>query len=816
METLMRTRLLETFVTSLVAVLVCAACGGSGGGAPPPPPATSVTQTIDAATGGTINGPGGIVLTIPPDALAADTAITIAQDDSGAPPVPDVLGPLDGPMIALLPHGTTFSVPVTLSMPAAATPELQIYKTNEQRDGWQALVPVQSAGRVEAAITSFSNIARTLPPCSPCGCSAPSPLPRIIGEPRDSFTLSEGGFWIFRVDVVACAPYTFRWLRNGSFLVAETNQDILLDPVAFADNGARYSVMVTDAAGRAVTSRAALLTVNAAVPTIVNQPVDLQVVAGANALFSAASTSSIAQTLQWKRCAAAAVCPPSTAAWPDANETSTQLTLPGVTLPNSGDRVAMCASNAAGTTCSNTATLSVVAAPVQPVIVRPPQALSVAAGTSASFTVLATGGSLAYEWQGSRDGVNFTPEARCPDSAACTLSNVALTDDGLQLRVRAFNGAGQAISDPPALLTVRLVVGVALTRVGGGHFHSVALKGNGRLFAWGANNRGQLGDGTTDERTAPQQVGTLDQVATFAVGADHALALRSDGSVWAWGDGGAGRLGVGDDLDRSTATAVPALPVSRGVAAGLAHSLAVGADSSIWGWGVNGCGQLGDGTVQVRLLATRAATLTGAVSAAAGVQHSLAVHSNGSVWAWGCNGYGQLGDGTTTARLMPTPIGGITQAVAVAAGRSHSLALSAAGSVYAWGWNSSGQLGDGATTERRAPVRVALPGVAVAVAAGRNHSLALLADGRVFAWGENTFGQIGNGTSLDVLVPSQVGAPLPAAIVSIGAGVDAEHSFALDANGVVWAWGRNDARQLADGTQLIRERPVQAIGLNLN
>ncbi len=122
------------------AALALAACGGSS--TPPPPPAP-VTQTISAAAGGTINGPGGVVLTIAPDALAADTAITIAIDDTGAPPLPAALTPLAVPMISLTPHGTTFSVPVTLSVPVPAGQELVVVKTNERRDGWEALVPVR-------------------------------------------------------------------------------------------------------------------------------------------------------------------------------------------------------------------------------------------------------------------------------------------------------------------------------------------------------------------------------------------------------------------------------------------------------------------------------------------------------------------------------------------------------------------------------------------------------------------------------------------------------------------------------------------------
>src|SRR5690606_37773733 len=236
--------------------------------------------------------------------------------------------------------------------------------------------------------------------------------------------------------------------------------------------------------------------------------------------------------------------------------------------------------------------------------------------------------------------------------------------------------------------------------------HSLALKSDGTVWAWGYNNYGQLGDGTTGNKTTPITVegvggpGELADVAAVAACEDRGVALESDGS------GGAG--------------------------------------------GVNDGGQLGDGTPADRHTPVRGGGLTDVVAVAAGWQHSIALKSDGTVWAWGWNAYGQLGDGTTgITAYKTTPVqvkgpggnGYLTDVVAVAAGYQHSLALKSDGTVWAWGWNDSGRLGDGTTTDRSTPVQVKGPGGngyltdVIAVAAGHNHSLAIKSDGTVWAWG---------------------------------------------------------------------------------
>jgi alpha-tubulin suppressor-like RCC1 family protein len=570
---------------------------------------------------------------------------------------------------------------------------------------------------------------------------------------------------------------------------------------------------VTGAFGIVEDSRAARLLVTAAAPVVVNQPVDVQVVAGQVARFAAASTSGVAQTLQWQRNS-------NGGPFVDlVNETATALAFT-TAAGDDGTRLRMCATNSGGTTCTRAALLSVIAQPVTPAITQQPQPVSTAAGSSANFTVRATGGSLSYAWEQGRDGTTFSAHPTCGDAATCTLSNTTLADDGTFLRVRVFNGAGSVTSNN-ALLTVRLNPGAALTRLGAGGGHSIGLRANAALRAWGRNFSGQLGDGTTDMRNGAVDVAGLSDVATFSVGFDHVLAIRANGEVWAWGENRDGQLGDGTTVDRPRPQPVPGLGAARAVAAGMeganTFSLAVAADGTVWSWGDNSYGQLGDGTVNDRLSPGPVASLTEIVSVAGGSRHALALRRDGTVWAWGANNVGQLGNGTTTASLVPTPIALPAPIVAIATGSHSSLALSDTGAVFAWGHNVSGQLGDGTTTQRLAPVSIALPAPVIALSAGWDgHALTLLLDGRVFAWGFNEYGQLGLGTDTPFeATPMQVIAPLPADIVAIGAG--ANHSLALDAAGNVWAWGNNGVRQLGDGTtEPQRPTPVQVFGVNLN
>ena len=343
-----------------------------------------------------------------------------------------------------------------------------------------------------------------------------------------------------------------------------------------------------------------------------------------------------------------------------------------------------------------------------------------------------------------------------------------------------------------------------------GGMHSLAIKSDGSLWAWGNNQQGQLGNGASgagQELHVPTHVGGDAEWATVAAGFDHSLGIQADGTLWAWGDNAAGELGDGTGVDRSSPTQIGTDTHWVAVSASSHHSLAIKSDGTLWAWGDNRCGQLGDGTTQDRHAPTRVGNKADWVAVATGDAHSLGIRSDGSLWAWGMNGSGRLGDGTNVNHLTPTRIGEDDDWVAVAAGTYHSLGLRANGSLWAWGGNDFGKLGDGTTEDRYVPTRIGTETGWVGLSAGVSYSLGLRADGSLWAWGWNGAGQLGDGTTEDRHQPTRVGMASSWLAVSAGG----SHSLGLRSGGGLGAWGVNSFGRLGDGTTEDRDQPVQVL-----
>ncbi|MDR1298832.1 MAG: S8 family serine peptidase, partial [Oscillospiraceae bacterium] len=335
--------------------------------------------------------------------------------------------------------------------------------------------------------------------------------------------------------------------------------------------------------------------------------------------------------------------------------------------------------------------------------------------------------------------------------------------------------------------------------------HSLALKSDGTVWAWGFNNNGQLGDGTTANRTAPVQVSGLTGIASIAAGYSHSYAVKSNGTVYAWGSNYYGQLGDGTNTNRKNPVLLSGLADVATVDAGNRHGIALKSNGTVWTWGNNAYGQLGDGTATDRPAPAQIEDLTGITAIASFNNHSLALQSDGTVWAWGYNVYGQLGDGTRTNKTAPVQVDDIAGAAAIAAGYDHSLALKADGTVWAWGHNMYGQLGDGSRSARYAPVQASGIDDSVGISAGYNHSLAITSDGTVWAWGSNSHGQLG--ARGIIYQRSPVKLPSLDSVASISAGEF--HVLALKTDGTVWSWGGNSEGQLGDGTAGKRTAPAQ-------
>ncbi len=222
------------------------------------------------------------------------------------------------------------------------------------------------------------------------------------------------------------------------------------------------------------------------------------------------------------------------------------------------------------------------------------------------------------------------------------------------------------------------------------------------LYSWGSNAHGQLGNGSTTNSGAPVKVSLPAGVTATAAaaGGDFSLAVGSDGKLYAWGDNTNGELGNGTTNSSTTPVVVsmPAGVTATAVAAGESHSVALGSNGSVYDWGNNGFGQLGNGgttDVHTPVKVTLPAGVT-PISVAAGQFMTEALASNGDVYAWGDGAMGELGNAKTVDETTPIQVN-VSSVTALAAGGYHSLVI-AGGAIYAYGYGGLGQLGNGALT----------------------------------------------------------------------------------------------------------------------
>ncbi len=336
-------------------------------------------------------------------------------------------------------------------------------------------------------------------------------------------------------------------------------------------------------------------------------------------------------------------------------------------------------------------------------------------------------------------------------------------------------------------------------RVAAGGWHSVVICADSTVKCFGENATGQLGNGANTDSNVPVNAGTLTGIVAVSAGGDqleaHSMALKSDGTVWAWGSNLYGALGNGSTNNTNTPVQSITLTNVVAIAAGGWHSVALKNDGTVWTWGWNMDGQLGDGATTDKTIAAQVPNLTNVTAIAAGTYHVLALKDDSTVWAWGDNVSGQIGNNSTTDQKTPVQVSGLTGVVKIKAGRFFSLAIKSDGTVWAWGENLYGQLGDGTTTDRHTPVQVSGLTDVTDAACGAFEVHATKSDGTVWAWGRNTYGNIGDNTtthrSLPVLMQNSDD------IAGMAAGTN--FCIVYKTDGTLWGCGRNASGQLAGG-----------------
>ncbi|BDR53131.1 hypothetical protein KIM372_10380 [Bombiscardovia nodaiensis] len=360
------------------------------------------------------------------------------------------------------------------------------------------------------------------------------------------------------------------------------------------------------------------------------------------------------------------------------------------------------------------------------------------------------------------------------------------------------------------------------TQASSGGSHTLAISTDGKTYAWGANTNGQLGDTTTNTHTTPSLVSMPAGVRFTRViaGPTSSFALDTLGRWWAWGNNQYGQLGNGTSI--STAPYAQTTPVLVGVPAGvtfariypgLDFTLAVTITNTIYTWGNNTSGQLGnsDPTLSPQADPALVSLLGETVSqASVGAQHALILTTSGRLYTWGANQYGQLGNGNTSNQVAPTivtpPTSGFTS---INAGAYSSYALNTAHRPYAWGNNTHGQLGLGDTLNRARPTPI--PTLASNTIASLNTSsssdsaFATDSTGNSWAWGDNRNGQLGTGTPTPISsnnggtpTPVNITSRLPANTTTIQPG--SNHTLTQDKDRNITTWGDNQTGQLGNST----------------
>jgi len=412
-----------------------------------------------------------------------------------------------------------------------------------------------------------------------------------------------------------------------------------------------------------------------------------------------------------------------------------------------------------------------------------------------------------------------------------------------------------------------------IKQITGGGYHTCALSNTGKVYCWGSDFYGELGNGSDETGSqaptlvedgvaaSPDGDGTnLTNIKQIMGGIYHTCALSNTGKVYCWGNDDDGQLGNGSD---ETGNQVAPTLVEDGVAAspdtdgtnltnikqitgGYYHTCALSNTGKVYCWGNDTDGQLGNGSDEPTLVEDGVAAgsdsdgtnLTNIKQITGGIYHTCALSNTGKVYCWGWDDNGELGNGSdeTGSQVAPTLVEdgvaaspdtdgtNLTNIKQITGGIYHTCALSNTGKVYCWGWDDNGQLGNGSdeTGDQVAPTLVE-DGVATSpdgdgtnltnikqITGGSYHTCALSNTGKVYCWGWDFYGQLGNGSDEtgDQVAPTLVEDGVATSPDTDGTNLTNikqitggyYHTCALSNTGKVYCWGWDFYGQLGNGS----------------
>jgi hypothetical protein len=327
---------------------------------------------------------------------------------------------------------------------------------------------------------------------------------------------------------------------------------------------------------------------------------------------------------------------------------------------------------------------------------------------------------------------------------------------------------------------------------------TLGIKPDGTLWSWGYNYYGQLGDGTTINKSTPAQVGTATNWYYITTGMGSVMALKTDGTIWAWGNNSYGQLAPGNS-SVTTPIQVGSGNDWKSIAISGYHMLAIKNDGTLWAWGYNWHGGLGLGTTQNAALPTQVGTDNNwsAISLGAMSSSSYALKTDGTLWSWGTNDSGQLGNGAMISSnnpggpdvLVPTQVGSGTNWKAVSAGTQYVIAQKNDNTLWTWGNNAVWQLGDATITGKSLPQQIGTD-TWISFDASNSFSVGVKSNGTLHQWGSYNY------PSTIFFTPTQVTTDTNWVSVK-GGGLGC--SMAEKANKQIMVWGKNSTGELGLG-----------------
>lgn len=342
-----------------------------------------------------------------------------------------------------------------------------------------------------------------------------------------------------------------------------------------------------------------------------------------------------------------------------------------------------------------------------------------------------------------------------------------------------------------------------------------------RLYSWGTNSYGQLGQNNVTTLSSPVQIGALTDWGEAFIGDTAGIATRENGTIWSWGQNNSGSLGLSLVASpaalKSSPTQIGALTdwydtgLSQ-LSAGQFWMTAVKSNGSIWAWGNSSAQQIVSSGYARSSPIQLGASGWLKVATKNGAQHAVAIATDGTMWSWGYGSGGRLGNNTATTRAFAGQIGALTTWQECSVGSTGSAAIKNDNTLWVWGLNSGGRLGTSTsyTVSVSSPVQVGALTDWAQISLTTATSVAVKTDGTLWAWGANSYGILGQSWPFFGLFayrssPIQVGSLTNWS--SVVAGVN--NMLAIKTDGTLWGWGRNNNGVLGLNNIISRSSPVQ-------